>query len=208
MQSYHISLCDLPWWAVLASWLLPALLGYFWGVIYSSKYKNKNKNAEKELSSASRRIVNLENEITESRKVYEKLSKEKDKLLAERKLSSAGSDANKSNLGAAAASTPDQSSYMQPAEIIHETKRIFGYAIKRNDLKIIDGIDSRIEKLLHEVGIHDWHKLETADINYLNALLNEAGYSHISTESWPYQSSLARQEKWEELKEYQAKLKS
>lgn len=205
MQSYNISLCDLPWWAVLASWLLPALLGYFWGMLQWSRYKTKNKRTEQELSSASRRIVNLENEINESRKIYEKVTREKEKLLAERSLAASHLEGGKAASGHAAG-TPEQT--IHTSEIIHETKRIFGYAIKRNDLKIIEGIDSKIEKLLHEVGIHDWDKLETADINYLNSVLNEAGYNHINTQSWPYQSSLARQEKWEELKEYQTRLKS
>ncbi len=207
MQSYNISLCDLPWWAVLASWLLPALLGYFWGMLLTNRYKAKSKRTEQELSSASRRIVNLENEINECRKVYEKLSKEKEKLLAERKAQPPSIESSNPSISSPAG-TPDQSNIVQSSEIIHETKKIFGYAIKRNDLKIIEGIDSKIEKLLQEVGIHDWHKLETSDINYLNTILNEAGYTHINTQSWPYQGALARQEKWEELKEYQANLKS
>jgi len=45
MQS-SFSLCDLPWWAVLLSWLIPALLGYLWGMLQWSRYKAKSKKAE------------------------------------------------------------------------------------------------------------------------------------------------------------------
>ena len=93
----------------------------------------------------------------------------------------------------------------QAQDIIHDTKPIFGYAIRRNDLKIVEGIDPKIEKILGDIGITDWNLLETADINYLNSILSDAGY-RLNPSSWPYQASLARQEKWEELKEFQSKM--
>ncbi|MEP7320723.1 MAG: hypothetical protein ABI761_02350 [Saprospiraceae bacterium] len=195
-MSTTISLCDLPWWAVALSWLLPALLGYFWAMMIWSRYKSKSKKAEQELSSASRRIVNLENEINECRKVYDKVNKEKEKLLAERI-----SPVNPA-VAISKASTPE--TITMTSEILHQTKSVFGYAIKRNDLKIIDGIDPKIEKILIDHGISDWSKLETVDVNQLNTILRSAGYTNINPQSWPFQSSLARQEKWEELKTFQA----
>ncbi|MEO5581059.1 MAG: hypothetical protein ABIR66_00090, partial [Saprospiraceae bacterium] len=146
-MSTTISLCDLPWWAVALSWLLPAVLGYFWAMMIWSRYKSKSKKAEQELSSASRRIVNLENEINECRKVYDKVNKEKEKLLAER-ISGVTSPILVSK-----ASTPE--TITMTSEILHHTKSVFGYAIKRNDLKIIDGIDPKIEKILIDQGITD-----------------------------------------------------
>lgn len=196
-MSTSISLCDLPWWAVALSWLLPALLGYFWGMLQWSRYKAKSKKAEQDLNSASRRIVNLENEVNECRKSYDKVNKEKEKLLAER--------SGNLTLTASAmpkASTPEAASSI--SEIIHDTKAVFGYAIKRNDLKIVDGIDPKIEKLLNDHGITDWAKMEMADLNTLSGLLQSAGYPNLNPQSWPYQSSLARQGKWEELKTFQA----
>jgi predicted flap endonuclease-1-like 5' DNA nuclease len=199
MQS-SFSLCDLPWWAVLLSWLIPALLGYLWGMLQWSRYKAKSKKAEMELSSASRRIVNLEKEVNECRMAYDKVSKEKEKLLNDK--SGVQVSAPKQVLG----STPSQASATVAAQdIIHDTKPIFGYAIRRNDLKIVEGIDPKIEKILGDIGITDWNLLETADINYLNSILSDAGY-HLNPSSWPYQASLARQEKWEELKEFQSKM--
>jgi predicted flap endonuclease-1-like 5' DNA nuclease len=200
MQS-SFSLCDLPWWAVLLSWLMPAVLGYFWGMLQWSRYKSKSKKAEMELSSASKRIVNLEKEVNECRLAYEKVAKEKEKLVNEKSASS--QVGNKQVLG----STPSQAaSSVVSQDIIHETKPIFGYAIRRNDIKIVEGIDPKIEKILTEVGITDWNALETADTNYISSVLNDAGYHHANPSSWPYQASLARLEKWEELKEFQSKL--
>jgi len=201
MESYQVSLCDLPWWAVLASWLLPALIGYFWGMLQWGQYKTKAKKADKELSSASKRIVNLENEINEFRKAYEKVSKEKDRLAASpvNKISEPKSKpaANEGSI----ASTESHS----PNDIIHATRKIFGYAIRRNDLKIVDGIDPKIEKILHEVGVHTWGDLERIDINYLTNLLKEAGYPQVDPRSWAFEGSLARQEKWADLKAFQEK---
>lgn len=201
MESYQVSLCDLPWWAVLASWVLPALIGYFWGMLQWGRYKTKAKTADKELSSASKRIVNLENEINECRKAYEKVSKEKDRLAAspaqkiiEPKLKPMPNEGS-------IASTETHSHN----DIIHATRKIFGYAIRRNDLKIVDGIDPKIEKILYEVGVHTWADLESIDINYLTNLLKEAGYPTVDPRSWAFESSLAKQEKWAELKAFQEK---
>jgi predicted flap endonuclease-1-like 5' DNA nuclease len=201
MMQSSISLCDLPWWAVLLSWLAPALLGYLWGMLQWGRYQSKSKKVEMELSSASRRIVNLEKEINECRLAYEKVFREKEKLAAERTIS-----APRMPEPQIIGTTPAQSQqYPVFQEIIHETKAIFGYAIRKNDLKIIEGIDPKIERILQEVGIHDWSALETTDINYLQALLEEKGYHRLDPSTWPYQSSLARQYKWEELKNFQAK---
>lgn len=200
MQS-SFSLCNLPWWAVLLSWLLPALLGYLWGMLQWSRYKSKSKKADMELSSASKRIVNLEKEVNECRMAYEKVAKEKEKLLNEKLRS------GQSSVKQVTGSTPSQATAnLISHDIVHETKPIFGYAIRRNDLKIIEGIDPKIEKILVEVGITDWNSLETSDINYISSILNEAGYHHANPSSWPYQASLARLEKWEELKEFQSKM--
>lgn len=198
MESYQVSLCELPWWAVLASWLLPALIGYFWGMLQWGRYKTKAKKADKELSSASKRIFNLENEINECRKAYEKVSKEKEKLVTTAPIIKAKEIRPAMNEGSSA-STENYS----PNDIIHATKKVFGYSIRRNDLKIVDGIDPKIEKILHEVGINTWSDLESIDLNYLTNLIREAGYAHINPRSWAFESSLARQEKWDELKAFQ-----
>ncbi|MEP7268198.1 MAG: hypothetical protein ABI844_11275 [Saprospiraceae bacterium] len=196
MQS-SISLCDLPWWAVLLSWLLPAILGYLWGMLQWSRYKSKSKRFELELSSASKRIVNLENEVNECRMSYDKVVREKSKLVEER------NDRLAKIAPIVSGGTPSQS-VNQGQEIIHDTKSVYGYAIRRNDLKLIEGIDPKIEKLLHNIGINDWYSLESVDINYLMKVLNDEGYTQLDPKSWPYQSSLARQEKWAELKAFQS----
>lgn len=201
MESYQVSLCDLPWWAVLASWLLPALIGYFWGMLQWGRYKTKAKKADKELSSASKRIVNLENEINECRKAYEKVSKEREKLSATPVQKITEPKPKPIPNEGSVASTESYS----PNEIIHATKKVFGYAIRRNDLKIVDGVDPKIEKILHEVGIQTWADLESVDLNYLSNLLKEAGYPQADPRSWAFESSLARQEKWSELKSFQEK---
>lgn len=74
-----------------------------------------------------------------------------------------------------------------------------------DDLKKLEGIDSRIEKLLNEAGIKSYAKLATMDRNHLKSLLEKGGSQFKMNEpkSWPYQAELAAKDNWNRLKEYQ-----
>ncbi|TXH71154.1 MAG: hypothetical protein E6Q83_02815 [Thiothrix sp.] len=74
-----------------------------------------------------------------------------------------------------------------------------------DDLKKLEGIGSKIEKLLNEAGIKSYAKLATMDRDTLKAIL-EAGGSQFKLhepKSWPYQAELAAKQNWQRLKEYQ-----
>jgi large subunit ribosomal protein L27 len=76
---------------------------------------------------------------------------------------------------------------------------------KLNDLKVIEGIGPKIEKLLKEGGIDTWEALAAASEERLNEILAAAGprYQVHNPSTWPAQSKFAAEGKWDELKEYQ-----
>ena len=76
---------------------------------------------------------------------------------------------------------------------------------KQNDLKLVEGIGPKIEKLLIDAGIETWKALAETDIRDIQGILDSAGsrFSLADPASWPKQASLAEQGKWKELEEYQ-----
>lgn len=76
---------------------------------------------------------------------------------------------------------------------------------RRDDLKIVEGIGPKIEKLLKDAGIDTWKKLSEADVGDLQKILDAAGPSFrlADPKSWPVQAELADGGQWAKLKEYQ-----
>ncbi len=77
--------------------------------------------------------------------------------------------------------------------------------VKKDDLKIIEGIGPKIEQLLYEAEIYTWVDLAGADVGYIKSVLEKAGpnYKVHDPESWPFQAQLAVDNKWDELKKWQ-----
>jgi predicted flap endonuclease-1-like 5' DNA nuclease/uncharacterized coiled-coil protein SlyX len=77
------------------------------------------------------------------------------------------------------------------------------------DLKIVEGIGSKIEELLKQAGIGDWESLATADVEQIRAILDAAGPSFRVHDpgTWPTQARLAHNGEWAVLREYQEELK-
>ncbi len=84
-----------------------------------------------------------------------------------------------------------------------------GKKIKADDLKIIEGIGPKIEKLFHDAGIKNWKDLAGADVERLKEILHEAGsrYQMHDPTTWSKQAELAAEGQWEELEAYQDRLK-
>lgn len=74
-----------------------------------------------------------------------------------------------------------------------------------DDLKRLEGIGPRIEKLLNDAGIKSYAKLATMDRDALKAILDAGGsqFKLHEPKSWPYQAELAAKQNWQRLKEYQ-----
>ena len=76
------------------------------------------------------------------------------------------------------------------------------------DLKIIEGIGPKLESILKEAGITNLKVMSESNPEKLAEILEGAGnrYKMFNPTTWPKQAGLAVEGKWDELKEYQAKL--
>jgi large subunit ribosomal protein L27 len=70
---------------------------------------------------------------------------------------------------------------------------------------MVEGIGPKIEGLLHDAGIKTWADLANAELDKVQAVLDEAGprYRMHSPATWAKQAKLAHEGKWEELEAYQ-----
>jgi large subunit ribosomal protein L27 len=84
-----------------------------------------------------------------------------------------------------------------------------GKKIKFNDLKIIENVGPKIEGLLKDAGFESWEAVANAELDKLQAVLDEAGsrYRMHDPGTWAQQAKLAAEGKWEELEALQDRLK-
>ncbi len=88
------------------------------------------------------------------------------------------------------------------SEVLEETPS------QPDDLKVIEGIGPKIERLLHDAGILTYAQLASTDVERLREILTEAKLINIADPTtWPEQAALAAAGKWEELKALQGTLK-
>lgn len=79
---------------------------------------------------------------------------------------------------------------------------------RADDFKYIEGIGPKTETLLKSKGILTFGDLADVELTELFEILRRAGSSFqvYDPSSWPLQSSLARDGKWDELNAFQIKL--
>lgn len=92
-------------------------------------------------------------------------------------------------------------------KIMHKLGLIKKYA--QNDLKAVEGIGPKIEKLLNAAGIKTWNELANADTDFLRSVLEKEGakYQLADPETWPIQAKIASEGRWRDLFDYQDTLK-
>jgi hypothetical protein len=80
----------------------------------------------------------------------------------------------------------------------------------KEDLTKIEGIGEKIEKLLNNDGIFNYHQLALTSNAELQKVLTEAGpaFSMHRPRTWSAQARLADEGEWEELEKWQNMLKS
>jgi predicted flap endonuclease-1-like 5' DNA nuclease len=85
---------------------------------------------------------------------------------------------------------------------------VFRTKIIENDLKIVEGIGPKIEKLFHNTGIRTWKALAETSVEKCQEILDNAGekYRIHKPATWPRQCEMAYFGKWNELKEWQEKM--
>ncbi|WP_335967112.1 hypothetical protein [Galbibacter sp. PAP.153] len=88
-------------------------------------------------------------------------------------------------------------------------KSVFGKAIKQDDLKIIEGIGPKIEKLFQKHGIVTWKALAECSVEKCQEILDSGGkaFEIHRPGTWPKQAQLAYEGKWAELLKWQDELK-
>jgi len=79
----------------------------------------------------------------------------------------------------------------------------------KDDLKKIEGVGPKIEKLLNEAGISTFSDLSKAKMTLLKKVLENAGnrFRMHNPETWPVQAKLAVEGNWTKLEKLQKELK-
>jgi len=77
-----------------------------------------------------------------------------------------------------------------------------------DDLKVVEGIGPKIEKLLNQAGILTFAQLAEASPERIKEILVAAGPRYLmhNPATWPEQSALARDGQWDALKTWQDEL--
>ena len=78
----------------------------------------------------------------------------------------------------------------------------------KDNLKQIEGVGPKIEKLLNEAGIMTWAALAKTSVKKLKLVLSDAGsrYKMHDPTSWPKQAKLAAAGQWDKLEKLQDQL--
>ena len=90
-----------------------------------------------------------------------------------------------------------------------KAKEIFGNTIVKDDLKLVEGIGPKIEKLLQKANIKTWKSLARSETKTIQIILDKAGsnYTLADPKTWAKQSGLAAKGEWSKLKKLQDRLK-
>lgn len=163
--------------------LIFGIVGYFVGKTSAgSSSENKDDKWKLDLDNCKQKNAKLQAEI------------DKLKLATSAKASNFVGNTNESN-----------SNFTFDAAAI---KAVYGKSYKQNDLKIVEGIGPKIEELFKTSGILTWKALGETSVDRLREILSKAGerYQIHDPSTWPRQSKLAYEGKWQELKDWQNKL--
>jgi len=78
-----------------------------------------------------------------------------------------------------------------------------------DDLKKIEGIGPKIERVLNEAGIRTFRTLAATSVEQLRTVLAAAGrrFRLADPTTWPRQARMAAEARWDELKNYQDALR-
>ncbi len=93
-------------------------------------------------------------------------------------------------------------------------KQIFGGGSTSNakdDLTKVEGIGPKIEGLLNNKGIKNYHQLSNTSVGVLEKIIEDGGPAFTThrgmTKTWPAQAKLAEIGQWDELQKWQDVLK-
>ena len=194
----------------LALCIIPFILGWLAAYIYHKVSALRTENAE-----LNEKVRQQNNEITELRLRISTLEadleskgnalrKTRDDLImceSERNALREQAGGKGGNVKAAAKAS-------QPKAADVPTFNFAGKKIKKDDMKVIEGIGPKIAELLADVGIDTWEKLSMTSPYRLREILEGGGpqYNIHDPETGRKQAGLAAYGKWDELKTLQDEL--
>ncbi len=96
----------------------------------------------------------------------------------------------------------------EAAPDVREGARVLGFAVKLDDLKVVEGIGPKIEGLLHDGGIRTWSELSHASTERLQEILDAAGprYQVHNPATWPRQAAMLVSNDWSGFKTWTEEL--
>jgi predicted flap endonuclease-1-like 5' DNA nuclease len=154
--------------------------------------KYKLEECEKDNSSLRRKIMSLEGDVTGLRFRLEKCESDMATALAER---TSGQGMSGSEIAAATAATA----------FAANAPNLIPVPTVKDDLKKMEGIGPKIEKICNESGIWTFAELASTSVERLKEILEAAGpaFRIADPTTWPRQAELAAAGNWDELKTYQ-----
>jgi len=172
-----VTACDLSWWMVLLSMVVPAILAWLLAKQNSKDLLQNNKKKIKQLQ------LELKRCYEEKQIISTKLVKPEVRF----------SDPQ-------AFLAPGKSS-VKPKSQSNQSPRKLKYPKINDNLEIIEGIGPKMKEVLMENGIKTWKQLSLKSNADLKRILKKYGdaYRIIDPKDWPLQARLADNGRWEDL---------
>ncbi|PIF00698.1 MAG: hypothetical protein CR994_04895 [Maribacter sp.] len=118
---------------------------------------------------------------------------------------SAGAAIAAAGVGAAASLTSETVKEKQIPFDAAAAKAAMGRTIKKDDLKIVEGIGPKISGMFNDAGIKTWKELSETTVSNCQQILDGGGdrYKVHDPASWPMQAKMCYEGKWKELAKWQ-----
>lgn len=178
-----------------------------------------NKKLYKELAEYKQQLVNYQSTFisTEEETISLKQTVQRQKQELQHLISSKNSNNDITNFKKQLAEKDEEIVLLRSELVLLKEKELMiakkstseYLAIKKDDLKIIEGIGPKIEKMLFEAKIFTYEELKNQSPEKLSFIIIHLGgdrYKIHDPTSWPIQAEMAYIGNWTELKNYQKEL--
>lgn len=212
------SICNLAWWQVLLSWLLPFLLGWWFSRLLNSQYTEESDETVTEsldLNSQAK-WSSMQADLDLRLKSEASLRDELNRLRIELKSTQLQlEDCQNSKKSEPVHIDLDQKTELFPESRMSSEHLGSSYipetafaALHPDQLQIVEGIGPKMDEFLKSKGIITWKDLSVLDGAQLKKDLEsaDAKYRIIDPASWPQQAGLAHHGQWDELIKLQKQL--
>ncbi|MEO0330581.1 MAG: helix-hairpin-helix domain-containing protein [Bacteroidota bacterium] len=219
-------------WEIVIMLVVAFILGYILRYLIGSRKASKMQELESDNRHLAGRVKELERSVSEEKRSTIRLTEELDDCreksvsadqLAELEQSLADLRQQNSQLQSelslclASKKAPET---MEP-EVADEINPLIGVAEPQgsvtveappvpDNLKIVEGIGPKIERMLNSEGIYTFAQLASADRERLRNIMAAEGPKFLAVHdptTWPKQAKLAAEESWEDLEAYKGRLK-